>query len=295
VENDPSCIKKELKFETEEGEPSNDGNDQSSSRRRRRHRRRRQPRNWCHSLLKKKVMTKGKGPGLVVEVRDKGWIAVKLDSGGKIKSRPGDVKAIDDAKEEREEEDENDSDENDSDNDNDKLTWCQSLLNKKVMTKDKGPGLVVEVRDKGWIAVQLDSGAKIKSRPGNVKAIDDVKEEEEEEDKHDQDDDDDDDDDDCTRPAKRHRANDVDATVVKMEESNDNDAEEEDRLIASTMMMLLASGKEISSKTFTSSSSSSSSSSVTPALPFDGCGTCTVNGWARFNGWEPMSTSFSCA
>ena len=237
-------------------------------------------------------MTKGKGPGLVVEVRDKGWIAVKLDSGGKIKSRPGDVKAIDDAKEEREEEDENDSDENDSDNDNDKLTWCQSLLNKKVMTKGKGPGLVVEVRDKGWIAVQLDSGAKIKSRPGNVKAIDDVKEEEEEEDKHDQDDDDDDDDD-CTRPAKRHRANDVDATVVKMEESNDNDAEEEDRLIASTMMMLLASGKEISSKTFTSSSSSSSS--VTPALPFDGCGTCTVNGWARFNGWEPMSTSFSCA
>lgn len=35
-----------------------------------------------------------------------------------------------------------------------------------------GPGVVTEVIDKGWIAVKLDTGLKIKTRPGNVWAID---------------------------------------------------------------------------------------------------------------------------
>ena len=54
------------------------------------------PKNWSHSLLQKKVMTHDDGPGVVVEVIDKGWIAVKLDSGAKIKTRPGNVKTVDD-------------------------------------------------------------------------------------------------------------------------------------------------------------------------------------------------------
>jgi hypothetical protein len=51
--------------------------------------------------------------------------------------------------------------------------WSFSLLNKKVVTK-QGVGVVTNVIDKGWIEVRLDAsagGRKIKTRPGNVTAL----------------------------------------------------------------------------------------------------------------------------
>ena len=83
----------------------------------------------------------------------KGWIAVKLDSGAKIKTRPGNVKTVDD-----------DEDagaaaavaavaafEAKAASQGSKQlpldflpkNWCYSLLHKKVMTRDDGPGVVV--------------------------------------------------------------------------------------------------------------------------------------------------------
>lgn len=51
------------------------------------------PKNWSFSLLKKRVQTNS-GAGIVTDVIDKGWICVKLDSGRKIKTRPGNVTAL---------------------------------------------------------------------------------------------------------------------------------------------------------------------------------------------------------
>jgi len=52
-----------------------------------------QPRNWSFSLLKKRVQT-SQGIGVVTDVIDKGWIGVRLESGRKIKTRPGNVTAL---------------------------------------------------------------------------------------------------------------------------------------------------------------------------------------------------------
>ena len=48
------------------------------------------PKNWSYSLLKKRVQT-SHGVGIVESVIDKGWISVRLESGRKIKTRPGNV------------------------------------------------------------------------------------------------------------------------------------------------------------------------------------------------------------
>ena len=49
--------------------------------------------------------------------------------------------------------------------------WSFSLLKKRVQTS-QGVGVVVEVIDKGWISVRLEgSGKRIKTRPGNVTAL----------------------------------------------------------------------------------------------------------------------------
>jgi hypothetical protein len=51
------------------------------------------PKNWSFSLLKKRVQT-SHGAGVVTDVIDKGWIGVRLESGKKIKTRPGNVTAL---------------------------------------------------------------------------------------------------------------------------------------------------------------------------------------------------------
>lgn len=51
------------------------------------------PKNWSFSLLKKRVQT-SHGIGVVTDVIDKGWIGVRLESGKKIKTRPGNVTAL---------------------------------------------------------------------------------------------------------------------------------------------------------------------------------------------------------
>ena len=51
------------------------------------------PKNWSFSLLKKRVQT-SHGVGVVTDVIDKGWIGVRLESGKKIKTRPGNVTAL---------------------------------------------------------------------------------------------------------------------------------------------------------------------------------------------------------
>jgi len=51
------------------------------------------PKNWSFSLLKKRVQT-NQGIGVVMDVIDKGWIGVRLDTGRKIKTRPGNVTAL---------------------------------------------------------------------------------------------------------------------------------------------------------------------------------------------------------
>ena len=52
------------------------------------------PRNWSYAMLNKRVKTKSRGEGFVVEVIEKGWIVVRLDDGGSIKTRPGMVCTI---------------------------------------------------------------------------------------------------------------------------------------------------------------------------------------------------------
>jgi len=51
------------------------------------------PKNWSFSLLKKRVQT-NQGVGVVTDVIDKGWIGVRLEGGRKIKTRPGNVTAL---------------------------------------------------------------------------------------------------------------------------------------------------------------------------------------------------------